>query len=160
MRLQKLLIPTALMGMMAACASVPSEQSSHPEPVSGKDWHFSDDRGESMLAYGVANSDDLHLRFDCTNGSRRLTIIAEALGRQRVVHLESGGDTERYPADPYENEMDGNEWLTAEASSEDPVFKRFKTLGWIALLNDNERQVYAAHPLSEDRIKRFFNNCG
>ena len=49
---------------------------------------------------------------------------------------------------------------TAQAKTKDPVFQRFRRLGWIAAWADDERHVYAAHPAAKVQIEQFFTVCG
>ena len=52
------------------------------------------------------------------------------------------------------------ELLTARARTQDPVFQRFRRLGWIAAWSDDERHMYAAHPQAKAEIEQFFAVCG
>lgn len=164
------LLPVLLTGLTlgaAACTTTGDESSpaapfaSAPAPVEGYDWFFHEDDQDARLAYGVENSDDLRLGLDCRRGSGRLDLTA--LGGEDApaeIHLESGGDTERYPAKSEPDLLHDGVILTAEAKADDPVFQRFRRLGWVALWRDQEREAYAAHPASADRIERFFAFCG
>ena len=150
---------------LAACAVTPqparfAAPSGAPAPVAGYDWFLNRDGADLMLAYGVANSDDMKLSLDCRAGSGALIISAPGETGERLIHLESGGDTERYPAQGETAHIHDGDFLTAQAKAGDPVFQRFRRLAWIAAWRGEAREVYAAHPGSEDRVERFFAGCG
>jgi hypothetical protein len=94
-------IPATLVLLaLAACATRPDAptpvvEAAAPAPIDGYDWFMHADDQEAMLAYGVANSDDLKLRLDCAPASGRLRLTTPAAGPNREIFLESGGDTER-----------------------------------------------------------------
>ena len=162
-------LPILLIGLglgAAACTTTGAPEptaaiASAPAPVEGHDWFFNEDDDDARLAYGVENSDDLRLGLDCRRGSGRLDLTALGGEDARAeIHLESGGDTERYPAKSEPDLLHDGVILTAQARADDPVFQRFRRLGWLALWRDQEREAYAAHPASTDRIERFFAFCG
>ena len=150
---------------LAACASTPepmrlAEAGPAPAPVEGRDWFLNRDGSDLMLAYGVADSDDLKLALDCRAGTGALTLSAPGETGARLIRLESGGDTEIYPAEGETAHIHDGDFLTAQAKAADPVFQRFRRLAWIAAWQGEAREVYAAHPGSEDRVERFFADCG
>lgn len=168
MRAPALLLLSGLTLGAAACASVEPAAveptpvaASAPLPVEGYDWFFHPDDTAARLAYGVAESDDLKLGLDCQRGSGRLelTTLADD-GDKAEIHLESGGDTERYPAKSEPSLLHDGVILTAEAGTGEPVFQRFRRIGWVALWRGGEREVYVPHPPSEPVIERFFAFCG
>lgn len=164
MRLHPILALMTLAGL-TGCATTPTAPAPRadagaPAPVEGYDWFMHVDGGEALLAYGVAESDEVKLRFDCGAGSGRLNLIAPALKDEREIHLESGGDTERYPATAEPSGLHEGDLLIAEAAADAPVFQRFRRLGWIAAWRGGEREVYAAHPGSEKGVADFFARCG
>lgn len=150
--------------VLSGCATAPGTpavvDAAAPAPIDGYDWFMHQDGDEAMLAYGVAESDEVKLRFDCGKGSGRLHLIAPAVKGEREFHLESGGDTERYPATAEPSGLHDGDLLNADASADAPVFQRFRRLGWIAAWRDQEREVYAAHPGSEKGVEDFFSACG
>lgn len=167
MRLSRLILPAIALSALAACATnAPSPSAnlaaaaSAPVPMPGYDWFLNRDGPEAILAYGVANSDEvkLHLRCQAGSGALELTAASEKPGRE--IHLESGGDTERYPAASEPAGVHDGELLTAQATTKDPVFQRFRRLAWIASWSDEERHVYAAHPAAKAGIEQFFTVCG
>jgi len=141
--------------------SLATAESSAPQPIEGYDWHFNADRNEAQLAYGVAESDDLKLGLDCRKGSGRLTLTA-AVDKDAApeFHLESGGDTERYPAVKEPAEVNDGALLTAEAGASEPVFLRFRRVGWLAAWQGETRETYVPHPASASQIEQFFAFCG
>ncbi|WP_295169179.1 hypothetical protein [uncultured Brevundimonas sp.] len=152
---------------LAACATqapMPAAGSaataSAPTPMPGYDWFLNTDGQEAMLAYGVANSDEVKLKLACQAGSSALELTAASDKPGREIYLESGGDTERYRAASEPAVVHDGELLTAQAKTKDPVFQRFRRLGWIAAWADDERHVYAAHPAAKVQIERFFTVCG
>lgn len=156
----------AMVLLTAACASVDTPEpmvtaaTSAPAPVAGYDWHYTPDDGAARLAYGVEASDDLRLGLDCTAGSGKVELTALGKPGDRAIHLESGGETERFAAEGEPSNLHDGDFLTASASTREPVFQRFRRLGWIAQWVDGEREVYAPHPGSEAGVERFFALCG
>ena len=154
---------------IGACASVeaPSEPeisvetSGAPAPMADHDWFYHQDGDEARLVYGLAESDDLRLGMDCREGAGRLTLSAIAgPGARPEIHVESGGETERFPARSEPSELHEGVFLTADAGTDAPVLQRFRRVGWIALWLDGERQAYVPHPESAPHIDRFFAFCG
>ncbi|WP_439476881.1 hypothetical protein [Brevundimonas sp.] len=169
MRAPALIVLTVLALSAAACATVetPVEpapagaSSGSPAPVADHDWFYHRDGGEARLVYGLAESDDLRLGLDCGQGSGRLTLSAVAGPDARPeIHVEAGGETERFAARSEPSELHEGVFLTAEAGTDALVFQRFRRVGWIALWLDGERQGYAPHPESAPNIERFFAFCG
>lgn len=154
-----------LAAMTAACASVdaPSAslaESGAPAPVEGYDWHLTPDEGVARLAYGVEASDDLRLGLDCTEGSGKIELTALGHTGVREIHLESGGETERFRAEGEPSHLHDGDLLTAASATNEPVMQRFRRVGWIAQWIDGRREVYAPHPGSEASVERFFAMCG
>ncbi len=154
-----------LIAGMAACASVESPapvtaSSGAPVPIEGYDWHFSTDETEAKLAYGLAESDELRLGLTCTQGSGRLEISAMRPAGVREIHLESGGETERFPARSEPSQLHEGVFLTAESRTAEPVFQRFRKVGWLADWQGTKRETYVPHPAAAPDIERFFAFCG
>lgn len=169
MRAPALIVLTGLVLGAAACATVeaPIESapavasSGAPAPVADHDWFYHRDGETARLVYGLAESDDLRLGLDCSQGSRRLTLSAVGGPDARPeIHVEAGGETERFAAQSEPSELHEGVFLTAEAAADAPVFQRFRRVGWLALWLDGERQAYAPHPESAPNIERFFAFCG
>jgi hypothetical protein len=167
MRLPLLLALSGLTLATAACNTtgpgmgVSPTSTGAPAPVTGYDWFLHQDGDEARLAYGLEESDDLRIGLDCRKNSGRLALSALAPeGAAHEIHLESGGDTERYPAEAEPSEVNDGLFLTAEAKAGDPVFQRFRRLGWLAVWQADERHPYAPHPGSAERVERFFAFCG
>ncbi len=154
-----------LAAMTAACASVDAPvaslaDSGSPAPTEGYDWHLTPDEGVVRLAYGVETSDDLRLGLDCAEGSGKIELTALGHAGMREIHLESGGETERFQAEGEPSLLHDGDLLTATAATREPVMQRFRRVGWIAQWVDGEREVYAPHPGSEAGVERFFAICG
>ena len=101
-------LPILALLALGACASVdtapdaatpaPGASSGAPQPIAGYDWFFHDD-DSLTLVYGLANSDDVRLSLGCQPGEGRLEMIRDApADAPAEIYLESGGETERYPA--------------------------------------------------------------
>lgn len=132
-----------------------------PPPVEGFDWFLQAGDGQSSLAYGVADSDDIRVSLDCTDGSRTVQVFVPVpTGSERVILLESGGETERMRATAEPSELLDGDLLFAEARSDLPVFQRFASVGWLAVWEQGERHAYAPHPGSQDLARRFLTRCG
>lgn len=167
MRLVSLLTLTAFGLAASACSTVapPSAPegpvaSSAPRPVAGYDWFFSTDGDRAKLAYGAESSDDLKLGLECALGTGVFDLTAGADdGAAPVIHLESGGDTERYRAQAEPAVVHDGLILTAQARADTPVFQRFRRVGWLAAWHGDDRQTYAPHPESSGRIEQFFAFC-
>lgn len=167
MRLSRLIPPLLALSALAACATnAPAPVANleaggpAPAPMPGYDWFLNRDGQEAILAYGIADSDEVKLHLLCQAGSGALELTAASEKPGREIHLESGGDTERYPAASEPAGVHDGELLTAQARTKDPVFQRFRRLGWIASWSDEERQIYAAHPAAKAEIEQFFTVCG
>ena len=155
-----------LVALTSACASVDVPEpvatvaASAPAPLAGYDWHYTPDGDTARLAYGVAESDDLRLGLDCAAGSGKIDLTVLAHAGEREIHLESGGETERFRAEGEPSEIHDGDILSASARTNEPVMQRFRRVGWIAQWVNGEREVYAAHPGSEAGVERFFAICG
>lgn len=158
-----------LIGLTSACASdgtpeaapvVSPMASASPAPVAGYDWHLTPSEDSVYLAYGVAESDDLRLGLHCTVGTGKVDISAPGPTGAREIHLESGGETERFAAEGEPSELHDGDFLNATANATEPVFQRFRRVGWMAQWIDGEREVYAPHAGSEAGVERFFASCG
>jgi len=171
MRLPVLIAATGLTLTLAACNTIGSApatpetaSSGSPAPVEDFDWFVYVDGGEATLAYGVDETDNTPIMLDCRQASGRVRLSAAAgADAAHEFHLESGGETERYPAqaEPAEHlDLYDGTFLTAEAKTSEPVFQRFRRVGWLAVWEGGERHAYAPHPGSADRIERFFAFCG
>ncbi|MEY4555779.1 MAG: hypothetical protein RL093_898 [Pseudomonadota bacterium] len=169
MRASILIVLSGLVLGAAACATVEAPvgpapavaSSGSPAPIADHDWFYHRDGEEARLVYGLAESDDLRLGLDCSQGSGRLALSAVGGPDARPeIHVEAGGETERFPARSEPSELHEGVFLTAEADADAPVFQRFRRVGWLALWLDGERQAYAPHPDSAPNIERFFAFCG
>lgn len=169
MRRPVLLLLSGLVLGVAACATVetPVEPApvipatGAPTPVAGHDWFYHQEGEEARLVYGLAESDDLRLALDCRAGSGRLALSALAgPDAKPEIHVEAGGETERFPALSEPSGLHDGVFLTAGAAADTPVFRRFRRIGWIARWLDGEREAYAPHPESAPNIERFFAFCG
>ncbi|MFN3815093.1 hypothetical protein [Brevundimonas sp.] len=166
--LTPLLATTSLL-ILAACASVDAPkpepyartESPAPTPIAGYDWHFNRHADGSALAYGVAESDDVRLSLHCETGTPGLMLYKDVEdGVEPVIHLESGGETERFPAESQPSMLSDGVLLAATADPSHPVFQRFRRVGWIASWVGDRREAYAAHAGSEAAVERFFSACG
>lgn len=168
MRRASLLALVAMTTVISACSTTapvlsPSTLASPgaPQPVEGYDWFFMADGANAKLAYGLENSDDLRLGLECAQGSGALDMTASANdGAVPEIYIESGGDTERYPASAEPAVVHDGLVLTAQAQADAPVFQRFRRLGWLAVWHGDDRQTYVPQTGSVDRIERFFAFCG
>lgn len=154
----------ALVAALAACAPtvapLSGASSGAPLPVAGYDWFLNDDADEPRLSYGLAQSDDVPLSLMCAPGSGKVALaLTDDQPTRRAITLESGGETETYPARVEAADMHDGAYLIASARASDPVFQRFRRLGWLAVLAGKERWMMAAQPGSEDRAARFLDLC-
>jgi len=170
MRAAAAIVVMALSALTAACASmeaVPLNASpvdtvaSTPQPLEGHDWFFDSEDGQAALLYGLADSDDIWLSLTCRRDSGALSLSQPATPAQpRVIALESGGDTETYAARVEPSEMYEDGLLVASAKTADPVFQRFRRVGWLAHYGPDYRATMVPQPGSADRIDAFFAVCG
>lgn len=162
----------AVMGLAllaAGCSSTETEPTAidpviptyaAPAPIAGRDWHLSQYGGESSLAYGVAETDDVNLALACMDGSGRVSMFRDVPDTApREFHLEAGGENSRFAADSEPSMLTDGQILTAEAGSGEAVFRSFRTLGWLASWTGDAREGYAPQPGSEGNIERFFAAC-
>ena len=151
---------------LAACSTTSAPApvatlSSAPAPVEGYDWFLMQDGAGSQLVYGLDQSDEVKLSLACDGGDGTVEVSAPGRpGDHPEILLESGGDTVRLTAHVEPMGLTDEDWLTASSRASEPVFQRFRSLGWMAHWQGRERQTYAAHPGSQDRIGRFFARCG
>ncbi len=132
-----------------------------PIPVAGYDWHLNEDAEEASLSYGMAETDDVPLDLSCRPGSGALQILQTvAEDHPKVIALESGGDTETYPAKAEPSAMHDGLDRTAVARTTDPVFLRVRKLGWLATYGLDYRTPLVAQQGSDKQIDRFFILCG
>lgn len=162
------ILPSALaLSALAACATSggrsspsPAPDAGAPTPVANYDWHLNLEPQEADLAYGVANSDEVKLQIRCSTGSGALDLAAVLEKPARRLRLESGGETQDYSAVSEEAGITDGHYVQASAGAKDPVFQRFRRLGWIAVWDSDGRRTYAAHPQSMADVDRFFVACG
>jgi len=154
---------------LAACSTTPvvtpisGASSGAPAALVGYDWFYNADPGadELSLSYGVAESDDVPMDLSCRPGSGALTLLRPvAHGMPARIIVESGGDTETYTARAEASPLHDGQFLTASAKAADPVFKRFRRVGWLAVLDGETRTMMAPHPGSAERVEQFFAACG
>ncbi len=150
----------------AACSTTPSDlvpavvPVGEPVPIANLDWFLTEDAAETKLAYGRANSDDLRLALTCVPGSGQLSLMQPAPKGVSEIHLESGGDTERFPAIVEPAGVHDGDLLMADAKTGVPVFQRFRALGWLATWQGDRREMLAAHSPSKASVEQFFAVCG
>jgi hypothetical protein len=162
----RLLIVASLGALAAACSTTgdvapsPMASSGSPQPVAGVDWFYHPEATEAKLLYGVETSDDLRLGLACQKGAGRLEITTNAPHGVREIHLESGGETERFHAQGEASELADGDFLSAEAATSAPVFQRFRRVGWLAQWHGQTRETYVPHPAAAANIERFFAFCG
>jgi hypothetical protein len=163
------LIPLSALALsaavLAACstttpAPAPGASSGRPAPVAGLDWHLTLDEPEAKLAFGIEESDELKLGLTCERGSGRLEITAMRPAGARDLHLESGGETERFAARAEPSGLHEGVFLSAQARTSHPVFQRFRKVGWLADIQGARRETYAPHAASAPQIEQFFSFCG
>lgn len=168
MRAVTLLALTGLTLAATACATVETpagspaaSASGAPAAVEGLDWFYHRDGDEARLVYGLAESDDLRLGLDCSRSSGRLSLSASGgPDAPAEILLEAGGETGRFPAQSEPSQLHDGVFLSAQATADAPVFRRFRQVGWVALWQGGERHAYAPHPESAPDIERFFAFCG
>jgi hypothetical protein len=171
MRAPALLALSGLSLAAAACAAVEPvapaasaaarSPAAPPAPIENYDWRLFDDGDEASLGFGLDESDDVWLDLDCRRGSGRLTLVAPAgPDAPRTIRLEAGGERVAYAAEAETSELHEGVFLSAEAATADPVFQRFRALGWITLDQEGEPLAMPPHPGSAARIERFFAFCG
>lgn len=132
-----------------------------PAPVEGYDWHLNRHAGQSSLAFGLAESDDVRIVLTCDDGSGRVELFRDVETDQPAeIHLEAGGETERFPAASEPSLLSGGQILTADAPLSRPVFQRFRSLRWLTAWQGGVREDYAPHPESSANIDAFFAACG
>ena len=167
MRRVLILSLTAVALGVSACSTTPTAnlsedmvEAGQPLPTEGYDWFLTTDGRDAKLAYGTETSDDMKLGLECIRGTSRLelTVTAED-GAVAEIHLESGGDTERYPAQSEPAVVHDGIILTAQARTDAPVFQRFRRASWLAVWHGQDRQAYVPQPASTERIERFFAFC-
>lgn len=160
-------LAAASLAALTACATAPTPEpyvrpeSPAPTPIAGFDWHFNRHADGAALAYGVAESDDVRLSLQCESGTPGLMLYKDVEdGAEPIIHLESGGETERFPAEAQPSMLSDGVLLSATADPSHPVFQRFRRESWIASWVGDRREAYAAHAGSEAAVESFFSACG
>ena len=152
---------------ITACASTPdvlpvtAADQGAPVPLADHDWFTYGDDEAVRLTYGRDESDDVWVSLNCASGSGMIDVEQYLAfeGDPRIA-LESGGDTESWPARTLPDEMTDGVLLTAQVPADHPVFLRFRRLGWLASWGSEGRAMMAAHPGSRQGVERFFATCG
>lgn len=141
--------------------SASGAMASAPTPVPGRDWHFAQYGGNSTLAYGVAESDDVSVMLICGDLAGRVYLSRDVPHEAPAEFvLESGGEILRLAASSEPSLMTDGQSLASDAAWDEPVFRRFRSLGWLAVWTGDQREAYAPHPGSEGAAERFFATCG
>lgn len=165
-------LSTRTLGLLAcvtlgvgACASVrpvavTPAATAMPVAIAGYDWFYNADAGEARLAYGLAESDDVPLGLSCVEGSGRLELSATAPTGASEIHIESGGQTQRFPAKSEPSEIHEGVFLTADVDADAAVFQQFRRTGWLTLVQGSGRRALSPQPGSVGSIERFFGKCG
>lgn len=133
---------------------------SAPAPLEGYDWFLHEDGDEARLAYGLEESDDLRLGLDCRRGAGHLALSAVGEAGSHEIVVESGGESQRFPALAEPSEVNDGVFLTAQTRTSAPVFQQFRRVHWLAVGTGAARQGYAPHPAAASSIERFFVFCG
>jgi hypothetical protein len=159
----------SLLGLLtitvAACASVdpataPSPDAGTPQPIADHDWFSEEEDGVAHLTYGRDESDDVWVSLSCPAASGRVRIDQYVAPEETsTISLESGGETESWPATKEPDELNDGVYLTGAGRADAPVFQRFRRLGWLAAYGDGWRVPMVAHSGSMDGIERFFTAC-
>lgn len=150
---------------LAACSTttvptVPPAFSGAPLPIAGYDWHLNGDPDEISLSYGMAETDDVPLDLSCQAGGQALTLLLNIeKGQPQRIQLESGGETETYRATAELSPLSDSVDLTALAPMSDPVFKRFRQVGWLAVHMGDERRPLVATTAARPQVEKFFELC-
>lgn len=162
MRRRALALSVGLLLGVAACALAPNPAtiqpaSAGPAPLADHDWFLSLETERPALMYGAQNSDDIWMVLTCTPGAGVLDLTQPAV-EMHPIQLESGGDTETYPAKTQPSDLH-DLLLTARARATEPVFQRFRRIGWLATWTDGRRAVMVPQPGSVGRVETFFAAC-
>lgn len=157
-----LAVSAAILGACSTATSAPPHLavSAAPLPIAGLDWTLTIDTPEAQLAYGTPESDDLRLGLSCRRGDARLEITAARPSPARELLLESGGETERFRVASEPAEVHEGVFLTGEGRTDQPLFQRFRKVGWMAGWQDGRRETYVPHAETAPDIERFFAYCG
>ena len=170
MRTRALLVLSVLTVTASACSTVETaDPAASPQPaqqgailpVEGHDWFYWPDGDEASLAYGVDETDNIWLSLSCLRGSGRLGLLRPAGdGDPEVIRLESAGEHQTYPAQSEPSELHDGVFLTSEALTSDPVFQRFRQVGWLAVRDPQTPVAMVPQERSAGRISSFFAFCG
>jgi hypothetical protein len=132
-----------------------------PVPIAEYDWIYAVVGDTAGLTYGLAESDDVWLELECAQGTGTVHLLQPVHDEHpRTISLESGGDTETYEAGAEPSELHEGFFLVADAKTSDPVFQRFRRLGWLAMYGPDYRMPMVPHPESAYRVEAFFAFCG
>ena len=132
-----------------------------PRPIADHDWSLFIEDDQASLSYGRNESDDVWLSLACEKSSGRVELFRPAdADHQPVIFLESGGETERFTGKIEPSDLFEHGEVLAGAATSNPVFQRFRRLGWMGLHDAEGRALMVAHPASIGGIERFFAHCG
>lgn len=164
MRRQALVL--AIAGLVTACTTTRplpiavEPVAGAPEALAGLDWFLTEDPMETRLAYGLPNSGDFRMAVICEPASGRVSVMQATEAAAGIMVLESGGVIAQLTATAEPAGVQEGDILLAETTASAPVLQRFRTLGWLAIWQGEQRETLVAHPASRPSIDRFFTLCG
>ncbi len=133
-----------------------------PAPTLGMDWIFDPEEDSAELMYGTPQSDNVHLAIECRGMGDQiigLTRVAPA-GSPAEIVLQSGGKTQRYPANSEPDEISGGVVLTTRlARKSDPVMQALRETGWLSVLHEGKPEHYIPQH-NNSAVADFFRWCG
>jgi hypothetical protein len=155
MKRLRFLSPLAALFFLGACASAPEARSD------ARTWILGGEDGEARLAYGTPDSDDAPLMMRCQTGSGRVTLSRDAARPGEGLALASGDRKVVLHGAEEPDMLNGQGVIvTAQTGLENPVLRRFRDTGRLAMISDTRRAELPATAEERARIRQFFQGCG
>jgi hypothetical protein len=151
--------------LLRPASTAPSAVLATPTPVSGLSWFMANENGSAKLAYGAANSDDVHLMMTCAKASGKVTVSrnvpTDQAGPPPILTLGSGTAKGRWLATATPSaDQTGHTQLTVNLATTEPTMDAFERNGWITAINSDGKSEGMAPQPGDNAVRRFFDFCG
>lgn len=126
-------------------------------------WNYLPDAGgEVRLNYGLPNSDQVGIMFNCRRPARAVSFVTDLDQGEPgpgTVRFRSGRAQGRYAARLERSALTGGWEARGQIPLADPVLAGFETSGRISQVEDRAYAQDARSAAERENIKRFFGFC-